>query len=58
LVAPRSSDYQLDRDADQEGGEEQGDGALGIRCWIAVPMTTPTIAGSESSRPVRTWTLP
>src|SRR5680860_76529 len=30
----------------------------GIRCWTAVPITTPSTAGIESSRPVPTWTLP
>ena len=30
----------------------------GMRCWIAVPATTPITAGIESQRPVRTWTLP
>ena len=29
-----------------------------MRCWTAVPITTPRTAGIASSRPVTTWTLP
>ena len=29
-----------------------------MRCWTAVPITTPTTAGIASSSPVTTWTLP